>query len=83
MGHSLAVQVLDKGGDPLKGAQVEIVIDGIFTGGALRSFTDRNGQAEFETAGAYESYRKLTISVRGQRFGPYHIEGGAYTIRLG
>ncbi len=82
MGHSLEVQALNRDGAPLSGARVRIVIEGIFTGGSLESFTDRNGHAEFETAQDYESHRKLTIYVRGQGFGPYRISGGAYTVQL-
>lgn len=82
MGHSLDVQVLDSDGDSMEGVNVQIVIDGLFSGGSLEEFTDSDGHAEFETAGDYESYRKLSIYVRGQSFGPYEISGGAYTVQL-
>lgn len=82
MGHSLDVQVLDSDGDPIKGCKVKIVIDGIWKGGSLEEFTDSDGHAEFETAADYEDSRELNIYVRGQSFGPYTIEGGAYTVQL-
>ena len=82
MPHNLTVQVLDSDGDPKQGVSVKIIIDGILSGGSLEAFTDDDGHAEFETAGDYESYRKLNIYVRGQSFGPYHIDGGSYTVQL-
>lgn len=82
MGHSLDVQVLDRDGDPMEGVRVKIIIDGILSGGSLEEFADREGHAEFETAGDYESYRELNIYVQGQSFGPYTISGGAYTVQL-
>lgn len=82
MGHSLDVRVLDRAGEPVKRAEVEIRIEGIWKGGTLSAFTDAEGHAAFETAHDYEDYRKLWISVRGQRFGPYRIGEGAYTVRL-
>jgi hypothetical protein len=82
MSHSLDVQVLDSDGDPMEDAKVQIIIDGVFTGGSLEEFTDSDGHAEFETADDYESSRKLNVYVRGQSFGPYYIDGGAYTVQL-
>jgi len=82
MGHFLDVQVLDEDGDPVRGADVEILIKGIWKGGTLNEFTDEDGHAEFETAADYEDSRELWITVRKQRFGPFEIGGGAYTVRL-
>jgi len=83
MSHSLNVQVLGNDGDPVEGVKVKIVIDGVFSGGSLEEFTDSDGHAEFETAGDFESYRKLNIYVRGQSFGPYNIDDDTYTVQLG
>jgi hypothetical protein len=82
MGHHLDVYVTDERGSPVKGAEVEIIIEGIWKGGSLRSFTGRDGHAGFQTASDYESSRKLKIRVRGRYFGPYRIGGGAYTVEL-
>lgn len=82
MSHYLDVQVLDSDGYAMAGVKVKIIIDGLFSGGALEEFTDGSGHAEFETAGNYESYRGLSIYVRGQAFGPYNISGGSYTVQL-
>lgn len=80
MSHSLDVQVLDCDGDPMEG--VEVIIEGIFSGGSLDGTTDSDGHAEFETTDDYESYRKLNSYVCGQSFGPYDISGGSYTVQL-
>jgi hypothetical protein len=82
MGHSLDVYVTDAKDAPVRGAEVEVIIEGIWKGGSIRSYTDRDGHAEFETADDYESSRKLKIRVRGRSFGPYRIGGGAYTVQL-
>jgi hypothetical protein len=82
MSHNLTVQVLDSDGDPMEGVRVHIFIDGIITGGGLDAFTDDTGHAEFTTGGDYEDSRDLTITVRGQTFGPYDIGGGSYTVQL-
>ena len=82
MSHTLSVQVLDADGDAVPGAKVEIQIEGIWTGGTLSEYSDSSGHAEFETAADYESHRRLSIEVQGQRFGPYRIGGGAYTVQL-
>ena len=82
MGHQLDVYVLDSDGDPVAGTLVEIDIAGIWKGGTLEEYTDDEGHAEFDTAADYEPSRELHIKVRGERFGPYEIEGGAYTVQL-
>ncbi|MBI4559672.1 MAG: hypothetical protein HY706_18950 [Candidatus Hydrogenedentes bacterium] len=82
MSHNLTVEVLDEDGKPMEGVKVQIIIDGILTGGSLEEFTDESGHAEFETGGDYESSRDLKIYVRGQSFGPYEIGGGSYTVQL-
>ncbi len=82
MGHALDVYVIDENESPVSGAEVEIVIDGIWKGGSLTDFTDEDGHAEFETADDYESSRQLNIYVRGESFGPYSISGGAYTVQI-
>ena len=82
MSHQLDVQVLDEDGDPVVGARVKIDIAGLWSGGTLEERTDEDGHASFETAGDYESYRKLRIHVRGQSFGPYDIDEGAFTVQL-
>lgn len=82
MGHQLDVYVVDDDGDPVDGVQVTIVINGFWKGGSLEEFTDADGHAEFETADDYDDWRKLRIKVRGQSFGPYSIDGGAYTVQL-
>jgi len=81
--HNLDVYVTDSDGDAVKGVKVRIVIDGFWKGGALEEFTDDDGHAEFETADDYESSRELNIFVRGEKFGPYDIGGGSYTVQLG
>lgn len=83
MGHELSVGVLDSDGEPVEGVEVDIHVSGIFKGGDLESeFTDETGHAEFETAADYEDSRDIYITVRGQRFGPYEIGDGAYTVTL-
>ncbi len=82
MSHNLTVEVLDSDGDPVEGAKVTIIIDGIISGGSLVEFTDDSGHAEFETAGDYEDSRALNIYVRDESFGPYTIGGGSYTVQL-
>ncbi len=82
MGHNLDVQVLDSEENPIAGIKVTIVIEGIWKGGELREFTDEDGHAEFETASDYEDSRQLKIYVRDEKFGPYYISGGAYTVTL-
>jgi hypothetical protein len=82
MPHNLTVEVLDSNGDPKQHVKVEIIIEGFFSGGSIKAFTDDSGHAEFETAGDYKSYHKLNIYVRGQSFGPYNIGGGSYTVQL-
>jgi hypothetical protein len=82
MPHNLTVQVLDSDGRAKKGVHVHISIDGLFTGGGLDAYTDQTGHAEFTTGGDYEDSRDLTITVRGQTFGPYDIGGGSYTVQL-
>jgi hypothetical protein len=82
MSHILDVQVLDGEGNPVSGAEVEILIEGIWKGGSLTEYTDSDGHASFETAEDYEDSRELTIHVRGESFGPYEIAGGAYTVTL-
>ena len=82
MGHALDVQVIDRDENPVAGVEVEIVIDGFFTGGSLIEYTDDHGHAEFETADDYEDYRELKIKVRGDRYGPYDTGGGAYTVQI-
>lgn len=82
MSHSLDVQVLDSDGDPMEGVRVTIIIEGFFSGGSLEEYTDSDVHAEFEPADDYESYRKLNIYARGESFGPYNIDGGAYTVQL-
>lgn len=82
MSHRLAVFVVDSDKRPVAGTEVMIDIQGVFSGGRLTQQTNRDGHAEFETSGDYPSYRKLTIHVRDQRFGPYGISGGSYTIQL-
>ena len=83
MGHNLTVEVLDSDGDPVCGTTVLVYVDGIMTGGLLNEeFTDDSGHAEFETGGDYEGWREIVIRVRGQRFGPFRIDGGAYTVQL-
>jgi hypothetical protein len=44
--------------------------------------TDDEGHAEFETAEVCESYRKLNIYLKGESFGPYTIDGGAWTVQV-
>ena len=82
MSHHLSVEVLESDGDPVEGVKVKIIIDGIWKGGSMESRTDDTGHAEFATAQDYEDYRELNIYVRGQRFGPFHIGGGSYTVTL-
>ena len=82
MSHSLSVQVLNSDGDPVDGVDVEMTIEGIWKGGSLSAYTDSSGHAEFETAADYESYRELWIVASGQRFGPYRISAGSYTVTL-
>lgn len=82
MSHNLDVYVLNSDGEPIEGCLVKIVIDGIWKGGSLEEYTDDEGHAEFETADDYEDSRELNIYVRGQSFGPYTIDGGAYTVEL-
>ena len=50
MSHRLDVPVLTSNGDPVKGVQVEVVIEGIWKGGSIRERTDHSGHAAFETA---------------------------------
>lgn len=82
MSHNLTVQVLDSDGDPVSGEDVMISIEGVLSGGYLEETTDSDGIAEFETAQDYEDSRELSIIVQNQRFGPYEIEGGSYTVTL-
>jgi uncharacterized GH25 family protein len=82
MGNVLDVHVLDDAGEPLKGAEVQVQVEGIFSGGFLTAYTDDQGHAEFETQGDYEGSRHIKIYVRGQSFGPYDISGGAYTVQV-
>lgn len=82
MSHRLDVFVLNSDGEPEQGIAVKIIIDGIWKGGSLEEDTDDEGHAEFETADDYEPTRELTIYVAGQSFGPYDIDGGAYTVHL-
>jgi hypothetical protein len=82
MSHNLSVYVLDSDGDPVRGVEVTIYIDGFFKGGSLEEYTDDEGHAEFETADDYEGSRQLKIQVREQTFGPYYISGGSYTVEL-
>lgn len=82
MGHNLDVQVLDSEGEPVSGTEVEVFIVGIWKGGSLYEYTDDDGHAEFETAADYEDTRELYITAHGQRFGPYEISGGSYTVQL-
>ena len=82
MSHHLDVYVVDSERDPVSGTRVEVLIEGFWKGGSIRSFTDDSGHAEFDTADDYESYRQLRIHVRGQWFGPYDIGGGAYTVQV-
>jgi len=82
LSHRLDVHVLDSDGDPVTGTQVEVVIEGIWKGGSIRERTDDDGHAAFETAADYEPSRKLMIYVRRQKFGPYGIDVGAYTVHL-
>jgi len=82
MGHNLDVYVTDSDGDAVTGTTVGVWIEGFLKGGSLEEFTDDEGHAEFETAEDYEDSRELWITVRGQRFGPYSIDSGAYTVQL-
>lgn len=82
MGNRLDVYVLDSDGDPVMGCIVKIYIEGFWKGGLLEKFTDDGGHAELETASDYEDSRELRIQVRGETFGPYFIDGGAYTVTL-
>ena len=82
MGHSLDVQVLDSDGDPVPHKHVHMLIDGFWKGGGLDAYTDDDGHASFETADDYEDSRELWIAVADQHFGPFEIEGGAYTVTL-
>ena len=82
MSHSLSVQVLDADGELVAGVEVEMQIQGIWKGGTLSEYTNSSGHAEFETAADYEDHRRLSIEVKGQHFGPYHIGGGSYTVQL-
>jgi hypothetical protein len=82
MSHHLDVYVVDSDHDPVSGTRVEVLIEGFWKGGSIRSFTDDGGHAEFDTADDYESYRKVRIHVRGQWFGPYEIGGGDYTVQV-
>ena len=82
MGHSLDVYVVDEDENPVAGVRVKIVIEGIWKGGSLEERTDDEGHAEFETVEDYESYRELRIYVKGESFGPYTIDGGAWTVQV-
>ena len=83
MSHSLSVEVLNSDGEPVEGVEVDVHVCGIFKGGDLDSdFTDDTGHATFETAADYEDSRDIYIAVRGQRFGPFEIGGGSYTVTL-
>ena len=82
MSHRLTVHALDNDGRPLRRVAVKIFIEGFWKGGDLREDTDGDGHAHFETADDYESSRDIYITVRGQRFGPYDIGGGSYTVQL-
>ena len=63
----LVVYVQDKKNQPLRGALVEIVIEGVVSGGGrISGGTDMTGHAEFTTHNYYEPSRKLWIRVRGQ-----------------
>jgi hypothetical protein len=81
--HELSVEVLDADGEPVDGVEVNIHVTGILKGGDLEpDFTDATGHAEFETSADYEDSRDIYITVSGQRFGPFEIGGGAYTVTL-
>lgn len=82
MAHSLDVYVLDSDGDPVQHKHVQMLIEGFWKGGGIDGFTDDDGHASFETAEDYESSRELWIYVADQKFGPYEIGGGAYTVTL-
>lgn len=82
MSNYFDVQVLNSEGDPVEGAGVDVLVRGLVTGGEMSEYTDTDGHAEFETAGDYEDSREIVITVRGQRFGPFEIGGGAFTVTL-
>jgi len=82
MSHNLTVEVLDSDGDPVSGEDVMIAISGVISGGTMEETTDSDGIAEFEAAQDYEDTRELHIIVQNQKFGPYEIEGGSYTVTL-
>jgi len=82
MGHNLDVNVKDRDGDAVTGTPVRVWIEGFWKGGSMEEYTDDDGHAEFETAEDYEDSRELYITVRDERFGPYTIDGGAYTVQL-
>lgn len=82
MSHHLDVYVVDSDHHPVSGARVEVLIEGFWKGGSIRSFTDDGGHAKLDTADHYESYRNVRIHVGGQWFGPYAIDGGSYTVQV-
>ena len=82
MGHSLDVHVLAENGDPVTHTRVHVFIEGFWKGGSIDEYTDDDGHAEFETAEDYEASRKLYITVRSQRYCPYSIRDGRWTIQL-
>ena len=82
MGHSLDVYVIDSDGSPVTHTEVRVSIEGFWKGGGISEYTDDDGHAEFETADDYEDSRELTIVVHGERFGPYSIGDGRYTVQL-
>lgn len=82
MGQCVTVEVLDSDGDPVGHALVKIDIEGIIKGGTLEEYTDDTGHAEFETAADYSDYTEVMIYVRGESFGPYHLNEGAFTVTL-
>lgn len=85
MSHYLSVEVLDSDGDPVKHAKVSVWLEsnlGLRGGRLEPAFTDDSGHAEFETAQDYDDSHELYIRVKDQRFGPFEISGGSYTVQL-
>jgi len=82
MGHQLEVCVLDRDGSPAAGVPVTLVIGGLLQHAQLEGVTGRYGCAFFETARTYEHSSPVLINVDGQRFGPYSIDQGRWTVRV-
>ena len=82
MSNNVTIEVLDRDGRPVRGTNVQIFVSGILSGGIIDERTDSSGHAEFTTTGDYESSRRFTVTVKNQRFGPFKMGGGAFTVTL-